>query len=181
MRLKAINWLATADALNVEGNDPVEQVNQIVRAQQCRPLNSSEWRYLTGAVVLHPGGWEVPVWVKPHHIWGARLAHILHQPDSDQCCDLDLVLYLMTASLVTPLPTNETSLYIRTAAGVLSDVFGSAHELSEIASDLPMHDRYIEADLRRRIRRRIGKSGQISHSCCTVRCGITAAVSTRDS
>lgn len=160
MRLKAINWLATADALNVEGNDPVEQVNQIVQAQQCRPLNSSEWRYLTGAVVLHSGGWEVPAWVKPHHIWGARLAHILQQPDSDQCCDLDLVLYLMTASLVAPLPTEETSLYIRTAAGVLSDVFGSAHELSEIASDLPMHDRYIEANLRRRIRRRIGKSSR---------------------
>lgn len=153
-------WLTTADALNVECDDLVELVNQMAQAQLCRSLNLSEWRYVTGAVVLHPGGWEVPTWVKSHHIWGARLAHILQQPDSDQCCDLDLVLYLMTASLVAPLPTEETSLYIRTAAGVLSDVFGSAHELSEIASDLPMHDRYIEADLRRRIRHRIGKSSR---------------------
>ena len=80
-------------------------------------------RFLTAPMILHgAGSWEtdVPDWMRAG-LPQARAAYLEAGGDPDLACELDAVVYLMTASLEQPLDSEWTRIYLHIAFKALRD------------------------------------------------------------
>ena len=112
--------LAAVQSVQEQGGDGNEEqavdAYAALTAALGRPPRAEERRYLTGPFVFHgrgPGGWtDVPDWVN-RRIRASRMEAIVR---GDEASDLDLVVYLSSASLTFPLDREHTDIFVYVAS-----------------------------------------------------------------
>jgi hypothetical protein len=148
---------------------PVEFVEAVLEANGER-LRAASRRYLEGPIVQHPGGWEIPRWLRAA-IPQARVAQVLAEVAGEEPEGLasleEALAYLSTASLVAPLHRDAAQMFFW-VFGQVGPRYGYAESPAEIYEKigLPEYDRdlelplHVERDLtqlRRDIRRSVSK------------------------
>ncbi len=125
----------------------------------------SSGAFATAPIILHgAGGWEtdVPDWMRAA-LPAARLKYLRDGGNPDLACDLDAVLYLMSASLCQPLGSDWTRIYLHIACKAVRE-FGHTELpdddwVRDAEKPLSRYEQDLLDDLRGQIRR-----AQIRHT-----------------
>ena len=131
-------------------------------------LTAAALRYLTGPVILHPGGWEAPERLRAV-IPAARLAVVM-SGERELATDEEALAYLSTASLCAPLSHDWAEIFFYLAQAVLPP-WGLATTdepvWQAIGCQAPItlsNDQHHELrDLRRRLRAAVVKHARARH------------------
>lgn len=137
-------------------------------------LSPLEREFINAHLIFHGhGGWDadVPDWIRaqlPH----ARREYLRNNGNPNLACELDVVIYLMTASLEQPLGSEWTHIYLHTAFKAIQRYGANFVRLPNDEDDLAreaerplsQYETTLLNDLRGKIR-----AAQIKHAKCAAR------------